>query len=131
MVPRIVFVDDDPDDRELIVDCLLHNHISSYRIFDSGTTLFTYLKTLQAHELPEVIVLDLNMPAMDGLEVLTKLKAVEPYQHIPVYLLTTSSRSQLIEQCLRVGADGYYQKPNSLSDYKTIVKKLKELAFDA
>lgn len=127
--PFIVFVDDDPDDRELIQDCLLRNNIETFLIFESGTDLFEYLESVSDHELPELIVADLNMPVMTGYEIVRQVKAADRLKHIPVVLLSTSSRTLLVDECIRHGAAAHFQKPNSIGELNAIIGQLYKLAI--
>jgi CheY-like chemotaxis protein len=127
--PFIVFVDDDPDDRELIQDCLLRNNIDTFEIFDSGIALFEYLEDVPDHELPELIVADLNMPVMTGYEIVRQVKATERLKHIPVVLLSTSSRTMLVEECIKHGAAAHFQKPNSIGEFNQIIHQLSKIAI--
>jgi len=76
-------------------------------------------------ELPALVLLDLLMPKLTGLEVLRAMKSAERTQSIPVLILTNSSRSQDIEEIRQLGADGYQVKANlSLEALSDKVKKL-------
>jgi CheY-like chemotaxis protein len=125
MVPvKLIFVDDDQDDRDLIQDSLLALGAESFLVLDGGQALFTYLNSLNGGPLPDGIVLDHNMPEMSGAQILQKLKKSEHYQKIPVYILTTSSRDDLKQQCIDEGAAGFYTKPNSIVELNSILNEL-------
>ena len=125
MVPvKLVFVDDDIDDRELIKDGLTALVIDHFLVLDSGRSLFAYLDKLSPSELPEAIILDLNMPEMGGFDVLKKLKSIDRYRAISVYILTTSTSTELKEQCNKEGAAGYFTKPNTLVELYSILNDI-------
>ncbi|HYH16333.1 MAG TPA: response regulator [Flavisolibacter sp.] len=121
---KLLFVDDDPDDRELIQEGLSALGAEAFLVLDSGQSLFDFLKNLKAVDLPEAIVLDLNMPQMGGFEILQHLKTNDLYQRIPVYILTTSASTDLKRQCIIEGAAGYYIKPGSLNELNVILNEL-------
>ena len=124
---KLIFVDDDPDDRELIAEGLKALSADSFQVLTSGTELFSLLaKVRQVNELPGTIVLDLNMPSMTGMDILYQLKTIDRYQCIPVFILTTSTSSQLKEQCIQMGAAGYYIKPNTLMELNTVLNNIYE-----
>jgi CheY-like chemotaxis protein len=125
---RIVFVDDDPDDREIIASCLHKYSFELFRTFESGEDLLRFLQLLRIDELPDVIVLDLNMPRISGHELLGMLKGDEKYKHIPVFVLSTNARSISAQDVLKEGAAGYYKKPNTYQDYETILIELYSVA---
>ena len=82
------------------------------------------------HPLPEVILLDLNMPRMNGIEFLTELRASPQFQHIPVFITTTSSMDVDRLNAEQLGVSGYILKPldfetgNDLSDSLSLLEKL-------
>ena len=122
--PRLLFVEDDPDDIDLLTKSLQANRIDDFLILDSGQRALAYLDALTEDALPHLVVVDLNMPGMSGYDVIRKLKSASRYQSIPVIILTTSQRSALIEEALKQGASGYYHKPVSLKDLHTLVQEL-------
>jgi CheY-like chemotaxis protein len=109
--PRLLFVEDDPDDIDLLTKSLQANSIDDFLILDSGARALAYLDALADGELPHLLVVDLNMPGMSGYDLIRKLKAEPRYQAIPVIILTTSQRSALIEEALQQGASAYFHKP--------------------
>ena len=125
---RILFVEDDPDDIELLTKSLQENGIQDFLILDTGAKAFTYLDELAEDELPELIVVDLNMPGISGFEVIRTLKATERFQNIPVFILTTSQRTALIDEALKGGAAGYYRKPATVRELNALVQELYQLA---
>lgn len=121
---RLLFVEDDPDDIELLTKSLQENSIFDFVILDSGPKALSYLEELADGDLPGLVVVDLNMPGMSGYEVIRKLKSGERYRTIPIMILTTSQRSALIEEALREGAAGYYHKPVSINELHNLVLEL-------
>lgn len=76
------------------------------------------LKILENKEwLPDIILLDLNMPKMNGIEFLSILKKDEELQHIPTIILTTSNHQKDLVACFRIGVSGYILKPLKYEDY--------------
>jgi CheY-like chemotaxis protein len=71
---------------------------------------------------PDLILLDLNMPMMDGFEALSIIKSNSNLQHIPVYILTTSKAEKDKANALKLGASGFYSKGASLKDIQRIAK---------
>ncbi|WP_166382243.1 MULTISPECIES: response regulator [unclassified Polaribacter] len=70
---------------------------------------------------PDLILLDLNMPKMSGIEFLSILKNNKDIQHIPTVILTTSDNQKDLEECYKIGVSGYILKPLKYDDY---VKKI-------
>lgn len=73
-------------------------------------------------EIPDLIILDLNMPDTNGIEFLTILKNDEELKHIPVIILTTSNNDKVISECYRLGIAGYVLKPLKYDDYESKIK---------
>jgi CheY-like chemotaxis protein len=128
--PRLLFVEDDPDDIELLTKSLQENSINDFLILDSGSKAFSYMDALPDGELPSLVVVDLNMPGMSGYEVIRKMKTGLRYQAIPIIILTTSQRSSLIEEALKQGASGYYHKPVSIKELHALVLELYQKAIN-
>lgn len=113
----ILIVDDDVDDRYLITrafkDTLLPDKL---QLAGNGVDALKYLDSIPNDtELPGLIVLDLNMPVLDGLSTLILLKARSRYKYIPVVIFTTSQNPAEKRRCLELGAADYIIKPNTYS----------------
>jgi CheY-like chemotaxis protein len=83
---------------------------------------FTYLHSLDETSLPSLIVLDLNMPRIDGHQALSYLKSNPVFAGIPVVILYTSSSKTDKDACVHLGAASYMEKPSDVSGYVDIVK---------
>ena len=68
-------------------------------------------------DLPDIILLDLNLPEINGIEFLTTLKSSDDLKHIPTVVLTTSDNQKDLEECYKIGISGYILKPLKYSDY--------------
>ncbi|MBI4368405.1 MAG: response regulator [Candidatus Omnitrophica bacterium] len=73
---------------------------------------------------PDLILLDLKLPGMDGFEVIQKLKEIKLFKRIPVVILTTSSRREEIEKAYQLGAGGFVSKSE---DFESLTAKLKRI----
>jgi CheY-like chemotaxis protein len=96
------------------------------RLFQRG--LYSAPATLP---MPSLILLDLNLPATDGREVLEMIKRDETLKSIPVVILTTSSNPKDIEECYRNGANSYLLKPVNLQQFTHQLKLMYDYWFDA
>ncbi|MBF6642192.1 response regulator [Flavobacterium sp. J49] len=77
-------------------------------------------------QLPDIIVLDLNMPKVNGVEFLSSLKEDEILKYIPAIVLTTSYNPKDITECYKIGIAGYILKPLKYEDYVSRIKKVLE-----
>ncbi|WP_411029939.1 response regulator [Spongiimicrobium sp. 3-5] len=75
-------------------------------------------------KLPDIILLDLNMPRMSGIEFLKVLKADETFKYLPTIVLTTSENRADLLECYRIGIAGYVIKPLKYEDYEEKLKKV-------
>jgi CheY-like chemotaxis protein len=124
----IVIADDDPDDRLLIGDVFRESAFSHPISFvENGEELLQYLRGQGVHAgraMPGLILLDLNMPKMDGRTALMHLKADTALRRIPVIVLTTSNAEDDIQRTYDLGVSAYVPKPNSFDGLLDLVQSL-------
>ena len=123
---RIFIADDDPDDRLLIRDALTESCDSlDLSFFENGSAMMSGLVSASAlGTLPQLILLDLNMPGMNGRDVITAVKADPSLRAIPVVVLTTSRDEQDIATCYDLGACSYIVKPVSYEELLEMTRTL-------
>jgi CheY-like chemotaxis protein len=109
----VYIVDDDPDDRQIILDAFLENkYLGDYAFIESGGQLLENLQDSNALY-PSLILLDLNMPGVMGLEALRKIRSQKQYSHIPIVILTTSTLHMDRKLAFEYGANCFLRKPDS------------------
>ncbi len=123
--------DDDPDDRELAAEALREAHLANeLRTVEDGIELIAYLRHEGAYAdpasapRPGIILLDLNMPRMDGREALAVIKADPLLREIPVIVMTTSDAEVDIKHAYAVGANSYVTKPVTFAELVERVQQL-------
>lgn len=110
----ILIVDDDADDREIIRDALRsNNNKAEYTSLESGDALLQYLHENKDNGLPDLIMLDLNLPGMDGREALKEIKSIDAFQKIPIIVFTTSSSDLDKQTAYESGASCFVTKPDT------------------
>jgi len=123
---RILLVEDNPGDSELII-LLLHEsgYPCDLRLATDGVEAMDTIHALVKKKrlLPEVIILDLNLPRKDGREVLKELKIDARTRSIPVIVLTTSDRPEDINWSRHYEVEAFLTKPNDLPGYESMVHK--------
>lgn len=121
--PKILYIDDDSDDCIFLAESFAAANTSTDIICASGgEEAITYLNSIDTDALPSLIILDLNMPKLDGRQTLSYFKAHPHLANIPVVILSTSQSKTDKEACTRLGAISYLQKPVYYEGYKDIVK---------
>ncbi|TMU54537.1 response regulator [Flagellimonas algicola] len=119
---NVLFIEDD-----MIETMKLQRAISKFqskhRIIEAknGEEAF---EILNGESLPDIILLDLNMPRMSGIEFLTKIKSDEKLKYLPVIILTTSENRVDLLKCFEIGIAGYIIKPLKYEDYESKLKKV-------
>ncbi|MGE5621224.1 MAG: response regulator [archaeon] len=124
---QILLVDDNKADIWMIEDFIRErDHNVNLTVLRDGQEAVFYLGKEEGFRNapdPELIVLDLNMPRLNGKEVLQKIKQSGRLQNVPVAVLTSSSNPRDEEECRQLGAEYYFTKPSSLEDYDFLVKR--------
>ena len=127
---RILLAEDDEHDVELTLTALARNHLANEVIVvRDGTEAMGYLQRQGSFSErpdgnPAVVLLDLKMPKMDGLEVLRRMKADANLKTIPVVMLTSSGEEKDVVESYRLGVNAYVVKPVGFNDFVEAVKNL-------
>jgi CheY-like chemotaxis protein len=132
-IPPILMAEDDADDRMMAKRALSENWVANPLVMvNNGEELMDYLNQKGKYSDPETsprpcfILLDLNMPRMDGREALKAIKADEKLKSIPVVIMTTSKAEEDILASYNVGANSYITKPFTFEGLVKVVKALKD-----
>lgn len=127
----ILLVEDNPDDEELTRLALLENNIvNQVVVAHDGFEALDYLFATGPYAgrdpsaLPELILLDLKLPKLDGLEVLRFLRAYNRTKLLPVVILTSSNEEQDLLACYSLGANSYVRKPVDFAQFTEAVRYL-------
>jgi DNA-binding response OmpR family regulator len=122
--PLIFIVDDDPDDRQIILDAFLENNASiDYMFMSSATELLSNLYDPETG-LPDLILLDLNMPGIMGLQALREIRGNKVFSQVPVIVLTTSTLNKDRKVSYELGASCFLTKPDSYGKLVEIVNSI-------
>jgi CheY-like chemotaxis protein len=122
---NILIVDDDNDDVELIRESISDVEKDvSFLTAENGLNSLELLNSLPENQLPDLIILDHNMPKLTGSEVLLLLCNNDRYLKIPKIIFTTSSSAALIKECSANGATDYYIKPSVVDEYRQFARQV-------
>jgi len=127
----ILLVEDNPDDQTLTVRALKKaNILNEIVVANNGEEALDYLFGTGVYAdrdlsiMPEVILLDLRMPKIDGLEVLKRVRANERTKFLPVVILTSSLEERDLVESYKLGANSYIQKPVDFVEFAESVRTL-------
>lgn len=122
---HVLIVDDDPADAEIIeemlTDCDTPMTVSA--VADGGEAM-QFLQRLPPYAeaaMPDLVLLDLNMPRKDGREVLRDIRGSEALRKLPVLVLTTSQEPEEIDLAYELGANSYISKPATMADFQKVI----------
>ncbi len=130
---KILLVEDNPDDELLTIRALKkHNIFATVVVARDGADALEILfknssdTGREQHVLPDLVLLDLKLPKLDGFEVLRRIRSNERTMLLPIVVLTTSGEPSDIRECYRLGANAYIRKP---VDFERFAEMIKQLGF--
>ena len=123
---EILLIEDNPDDAGLAIRALRKNNLANNLLhLHDGQEAIDFLFD-ERNQMPKLILLDLKMPKVDGIEVLRKLKSDERKRIIPIVVLTSSKEERDIVESYKLGVNAYIVKP---VDFNQFVKAVTQLGF--
>ena len=125
MIKKVLLADDDADDREIFVRVLgKKDGVELMSTVENGLEVFNYLDSISSPEqMPNLIILDHNMPKMNGTETLGKLKSDSKYADILVVIYSTYSDIRMRQTCEQLGASMVLAKPASMKEYEAVIDR--------
>ena len=128
---EIVLVEDNPDDAELTIRALKKHNISNKLIhLEDGAEALEFIFCTGKYSersdniKPKLILLDLNMPKVNGIEVLRKIKSDENTKSIPVVVLTSSQEDPDVQTCYQLGVNSYIVKPVGFVNFTKAISEV-------
>jgi CheY-like chemotaxis protein len=128
-----MMADDDPDDREFVREAFEKSGFEGeFRYVEDGGALVDYLESAQAqgskgdYRIPDLILLDLNMPRVDGYEALKRIKSNDRLRRIPIVVLSTSDSEADIQQTYDEGVNSFITKPAGFEELVDMAGRLKK-----
>lgn len=120
-VPFVVMVDDDEDDLLLAQEAFEDSGLACNLVsFEDGLKL---LEFLDGSIMPDMIVLDISMPFMDGCQVIDEIREIPGYSRVPIAILTTSQKENIQAECIKK-AKCFFVKPVNFSDWIQIIRQM-------
>ena len=122
---KILLVEDNYEDAAVTKRVLSHNKLNNYLVMAaSGKEALAVLQNKNKADLPQLILLDINLPDISGIDLLTRIKKDKNLSNIPVVILTGSNVDQDIQKSYDLGADSYLVKPISNDALMLVIEKL-------
>ena len=125
---EVLLIEDNPQDAELAIRALKELNLADHLIhLTDGQAALDFLfgtgdyEGRDVNQLPKVILLDLKLPKVDGIEVLREIRADERMKYIPVVVLTSSREDRDIREVYRLGANSYVVKPMNFQSYLDVI----------
>lgn len=133
----LIMVDDDEDDQLIAREAFEEIGLKARLVFlDNGQSLVDYLQgnepyaDREHHPMPSMVMLDINMPRMNGLEVLEYVKADSVFKSLPIVVLTNSGDPETIRRCYEMGASSYIRKPLEYAELKKALDNIRRYWFE-
>jgi len=127
-VKTILLAEDDIDDQDFITEAFqkIDETLTIYTVLN-GTKVLPFLNSLPDEKLPQLILLDYNLPEQNGADVLEQLTQNSRYQSIPKIVWSTSNWAQYRNRCLELGAAFYMVKPSDIKGIEDLAKQMIDL----
>jgi two-component system, response regulator len=124
---EILLIEDNPDDAGLAIRALKKYNLANHLLhLHDGEEALKFIFSENLTTIPKIILLDLKMPKVDGIEVLRRIKSDEHKKIIPVVVLTSSKEERDIVESYKLGVNAYIVKP---VDFDKFVKAIAEIGF--
>lgn len=124
----ILLAEDSLADAEMTIDALQDAHVTVVHVED-GVEALDYIHRRgkfsgREANVPAVVLLDIKMPRMDGVEVLRALRADDEFKHLPVVMLSSSREERDVTNCWNLGVNAYVVKPHDIDEYFRTVRTI-------
>lgn len=123
---KILVVENDEDEQFFIEEAFEATGLFDIlKTVKNGDVLFEWLG--ENDELPDLILSDLNMPGKNGYEIISEIRAIAKYAHLPIVIMSTSSAQWSKDKCMDAGANWYMMKPETFLEYNVFADALYRL----
>ncbi|MCB0661153.1 MAG: response regulator [Saprospiraceae bacterium] len=126
---KVLVVEDNPADAELILLAFkIHSPDTELKVFQTGPDLLYFLKSAPS-EYYALILMDLNMPVMNGRELLSRLNKHDEWKEIPKVVFSSSKQREDVRDCYELGAKAYVAKPFDLQEFEKAIASIASFWF--
>lgn len=128
MNSKLLLIEDNYADVFIFREALNNENLpAELVVISNGREALKYFDSSNPDDLPDLILMDLNLPQINGFEILQRIKANENFRNVPVIVLSTSTWALDREKCRELGAAEYFTKPIDFNGYSHIINSLREL----
>ena len=124
----VLLVEDNADDVDLTVYALKKSEVTQHdlQVVNDGVEALDYFfdSEKKSNVMPDMVLLDLKLPRINGLEVLKRLREEEATRYLPVVVLTSSKEEQDVSNCYRLGANAYVRKPVDFNNFMSVISNV-------
>ena len=122
----ILLVEDNPMDVDLTIRAFQRNHVvNPVTVLRDGEEALTYIRNYSTQApMPMLVLLDLKLPRVDGLELLAELRKTTIFKTIPVVVLTSSSEDKDVQTAYQLGANSYIVKPVNFENFIEVAREI-------
>ena len=125
MKPFVLLVEDNPDDEMLTLLAFQESRLANpVEVVRDGVEAIEFLEKCEPGSLPQVVLLDLNLPRKSGLKVLEWMRGREATRMVPVVMLTTSNHDKDLLDSYRLGVNSYVRKPVDFQQFQAAISQL-------
>jgi len=128
---RLLLIEDNPADSNLVEEALAEAHLDYIlELLDDGSAALEFIATLDADPAgpgPELILLDLNLPKVNGEEVLKRIRSSPKCKSAKVIIISSSDAPADRERAMRLGASDYFRKPSSLDQFMELGQRVRSV----
>ncbi|NNF60089.1 MAG: response regulator [Gammaproteobacteria bacterium] len=129
--PTLLVVEDSPEDYEMICRGLRHADVAAnIEHCIDGDAALEHLAGCATAQLPDLVLLDLNLPGTDGRDVLRAMQGDARIASVPVVVFSNSSNSNDVSACYKLGANSFIEKPLGPAAFKTVMQQLRDYWLD-
>ena len=127
---HILLIEDNPADAELMVEAMsqskVRNQLTIARDGEAGMEAIYTRGDYAGMPQPDIILLDLNLPRLDGREILAQVKSDDAVRHIPIVVLTSSQAEEDVLRSYKLNANSYISKPLDFDRFMEIIRRLED-----
>ncbi len=133
----VLLVEDNPADQKLTERAFRKSDMDiNLVVVDNGIDAINYLLKLSPYDdiekypTPHMVLLDINMPGLDGKQTLRRIRNSPNLKYMPVLMLTTSNQESDVLEAYKLGANAYITKPQNMSEFQKLIENLQHFWFD-